>query len=477
MKRHLDLVLVVLVVSISILRGLFWIGVYPALKIADEPSHFDDIQYRAEHALRAPRAGDKVINPVLSPTASRELSTLWAATQHLWQAGFTTRRHAVPEERTLRDMASDPGSRVTNGQSSAIVYPGFAYTVATIPYLLFSRASVLVRVLAVRVASLAWGTLFAVCTFFAVRWTARDRSLALVGALFAIFQPLAAQQTVAVNNDAAVIALCALLFVGQLALLRRPADTPSRGWLILLGCVTALALDTKPQAWALVPGTMLLVLRALLASGRRRSTQVALAVGVASFIVMRVLVHLICDRMAPGIAAASVVAHPSIGPLGFAKFLWDLDDKFIDYLFSTGWGSFCWLDVHLSSAWQDDLHSAALVLWIACGIAAAIAWLFPDTRRFWDPGPVAFSFFTAATGFMVILFAEYYARTYFLAVRAVQGRALLVVLPAATAFFATVLGTIVPARLRTLLAAIVAIGIVLLAAGSLVTVVAYEYVG
>lgn len=35
--------------AVALVKGIFWIALMPVFKIADEPTHFENVQYRGEH--------------------------------------------------------------------------------------------------------------------------------------------------------------------------------------------------------------------------------------------------------------------------------------------------------------------------------------------------------------------------------------------------------------------------------------------
>ena len=481
-----DAALLGLLLAIALLRGLLWIASYPALKITDETSHFDNIQFRAEHQLRrAVRIPGVAIDKVMPRTASTELKRAWTATNFYWRDSFLVAKRRVPEEKELEERALHPEDAATTGQNTAIGYPGLYYGLATIPYKIFRKTSVLTRLFAVRVYSLLWGLLLVVCTYVVVRWAVGHRALAFVAGLFATLQPMAAQQTIAINNDAGLIGLCALAFLLQLDLLRRPAAPPSWWRWTLQGALLALAIQMKPQALGLVPGALILAGLAIHAAPRARRTWIALGLAVLGYVVVRaaglgqegaIEEKAAGGGVAPALLDTGVPSLPLPAASGFLSFVHELPESFGYYLFTTGWGAFCWLDAYLDTRWFIDLSLAAPLLWLGLAAAATHRLLLPAARRFWDDRLAAFSAFTVVTGFTVVFFAEYYARTRMNLDHAIQGRAFLYVLPPAAVLGTIALGSLVPARFRTLAAALAALSLVLLASGALFTVVSYQYV-
>jgi len=487
--RLVDGALLALLLAITLLRGLTWAGAYPALKITDEPAHFDNIQYRAEHGFHAPRPDGTHIEKVMNMGSSLELRHLWRATNHYWRGHFLPDKRRVPDELELEQMALVKQNRVTTGQSPSLSYPGFYYSLGVPWYRAFRGSSVLNRVYALRVYSILWGLVLVGCTFIAARLTLTSRSLAFVAALFVCMQPMAAQQMSAVNNDAGVIGLGAAVFLLQLVILQRLPQPPSIAALVGLALLSALAIETKPHAYALVPGSLLICAAVFWTAPRARTTWLALSLGALTFLVVRGLCHLICDSVAPGsvaaagaVQAAATATQPlqnavELPSMGFFGFLDAIEPSFFEYLFMTAWGTFCWLDISLSADWFEALKLTSYLFWIGVTVATTSVLLLPDVRRFWDRRLGIFAAFTAFTGFLTILYAEYTLRIPGNVNHIVQGRSLLIVLPAFALVGAIALGSLVPRRLRPLATLIAACMILMLAFGSLVTVVNYDYVG
>jgi hypothetical protein len=474
-ERRLDLVLLLALLVIATLRSLVWISAYPVFKIIDEPSHFDNIQYRAEHGQRRPVQGERPIDPIINHGASVELRRVWTATNHYWRDSFVRGRRWVLEERELNERALSRSEAVTDGQSPSLKEPGLYHALATIPYRIFRRSSVLARIYAVRVYSMLWGLLFVASTFMVVRWSVDNRALAFAAGLFAILQPMAAQQSVAVHSEAGSIGILALLFALQMAILRRLPALPSMRLCLGLGAVTAISLATRSDAHALLPGTVLVLGLVIVGAPRDKTTWKHVAATVIACLILRVAFALLFNR--PGAsAAAELRPPPETSLLDFLSFPFGLDDAYFDYLFTSGWGTFCWLDIGLPHTWFDALRSAAPLFWLGLGAAAARRLLAPEQRFFWNPRLVVFSGFTAAVAFVALLHDEYVARLSHGVFHGVQGSALLYALPAGAVLGATSIGSLVPTRFRSLAAALCVVSMILLAAGALLSVIGYEYV-
>src|SRR5689334_5453033 len=148
----------VLLALLTLAKGFFWIGMMPIFKIADEPNHFENVQYRAEYH-RAPHydGSGRAIEKVMHKGAAPEVLTAWASTNAYIRNGYKKGTRTVPDEALLRDMARTDANRRGDGQITSIDYPGFYYTVCVPAYDLFRHASVLARIAAVRTVSLCFG--------------------------------------------------------------------------------------------------------------------------------------------------------------------------------------------------------------------------------------------------------------------------------------------------------------------------------
>ena len=473
-RRAFTAALVVLVLA----RGLAWFATYPVFKVADEPAHFDNIQYRAEHRGRAPVENGEQIDKVMSPTASRELRQAWSATNHYWRDNFIRNRLAVPEELELQDMALEPESRETHGQMTAMGYPGLYYTLGIIPYQLFHDSSILTRVFAIRALSLLFGLMAVLFTFYAALLAVDSEWLAFAAAVFVCLQPMESQMTTGINNDAAVIGLCAALFYVQLRLLTG-AELPSSRWGAVLGAIAALAILSKPHGYGMLPGCLFVLLLLSVRHPGWRTLRLC-AVALVTFAAVRSVPAMV-DLLGP-----SVLTHRASAPhaggfhlpplLAFPSWVDDLPASFKTNLFHSAWGAFSWLDFSFADPWFEAIGAVLPGVWVGAAAAVVIRTLSPpNVRLWWRTNAVAFSAATAGCGFGFILFLEYFAQTV-IKVHAIQGRAFLFVAPAFAICGVVSLGSLVPARLRPFIAGMIVTGSIALNLGALVTVMRFQYV-
>src|SRR5437870_3774676 len=88
----------VALIALTIAKGMVWIAICPAWKIADEPAHFDNIQYRAQNRLRKPIWDGSPTERVMSSKAAYELRYAWNVTTNYYRTRFLPGTKTVPEE-------------------------------------------------------------------------------------------------------------------------------------------------------------------------------------------------------------------------------------------------------------------------------------------------------------------------------------------------------------------------------------------
>lgn len=445
--RHLLAALAVL----SIVKGLVWIALFPVFKIADEPSHFLNAQYRAEF-LKAPEYQGPM-DKIISPNAPAEAMLAWRTTNALFRNRYRVHTRSVPEEQTLREWAHDPKQRRGDGQVTSLLYPGVYYNLGALVYLPFRHTSVLTRIAVVRMLSALLGLVAVLTTFLAARHVMKSRALAVAAAVIVCLQPMESQMTAAVNNDAGVIGFSALVFYLQIRFLQRLPEVPSWRWGALLGLAALLDVKCKPQAYALLPGCAIVCGLILFYNWRQRRAWLFAAVTLLAFAVplapqLWALVSTGGGSMLPGNAATPNPTQPNAG---FLAFLDTLDGSYKSYLFRSAFGQFGWLEYGVPTTIMDIVH---LVYRIATfGLAAAFATRVVFGPRSWlSTRGLVFALGTAVFGIVMILYAEYRFRLSGI-VGLIQGRNFLYVLPAAAVTVAAAFGALMPARFRTLSAA------------------------
>jgi hypothetical protein len=463
---------VALLVLVTGLKGLIWVGLIPLFMVADEPAHFDNVQFRAEHHT-APERGEKRIPKVMHEGAAPEVLLLWRTTI---PKDYYYRSHAKDlTPMKLESMAPDPKQRDTDGQAPAIDYPGLYYKLAVPFYRAFLESSVVTRIAAVRMLSWLFGLCTVLFSYFAARLVIVDPVLALVAGLLVALQPMASQQTAAVNNDAGMIGVAAALFYYQLSTVAALPGLPKLSSLVGLGLCSVLLVAMKPTGYGILPGVpVALAIVAFSHRNDRRVRRVAV-LGLALAVVAGVVLWqrgFTLDRVLPGDAAQP----GAYGKPHFLEFLRSLDATYVEYLLRSAWGQFGWLDYSMSFTWLPHLRSVYWLIQVGSVVAIATWSLRAPDRPFWFRGLLfLFSAGTVLVGVAFILYVEHRFRlTGVLGV--IQGRNFLFVIPAFGIWCIVSLAALVPARYRSLTAAMTLTGALCLHAAGIMTVLRQHYV-
>jgi hypothetical protein len=470
-ERRGTITVVAVLVVLTIAKGLLWMAAFPPWKICDEPSHFDNIQFRAEHG-RAPVDEGGDIPKVMHDGASPELKLSWTATGKYKNARYLPNTRTVPEERLLADLARTTENRITDGQASAVNYPGLYYWAASFPYRMFRQSSILQRVMAIRSFSLFLGVITVVFTYFAALLALKHRAMAFAAAFIVVMQPMESQMTVAINNDVAVIGFAAVIYFLQLLTVQSERPSPLVG--LALGSSLSAIILSKPHGYAMIPGSAFVVALTLWRHPRSRQAWLFTAFSILPFVAFGGI-H-IYHLYSSGILIPAQ-SHPTKPDPGFLVFLNTLGDDYTAWLFRSAWGQFGWLDFALDGEWFDLVHA----VWFAatCGlIVASVRWVVrsDDRMRLWFSGRlVIFSAATAAVVIVFILFAEYRFRLVGV-LHVIQGRSFLFALPAVAIVVCAGIGSLVPARFRQLSAAGLCTAAFALHLGALICIVRYHSV-
>ena len=462
--RLTDRKLAYLLAALTLCKGLVWMAAYPPFKIADEPSHFENVQYRAENWRAAEVDPKKERGLVMHEGAAPEVLLTWKATNAYFKNSYLRNVRSVPEEAKLAKLAETKEGRSGDGQVTSMFYPGFYYDCAVVPYLLFKTSTVLARIIAVRFLSLCFGTLAVLATFFAARRTFDSRALAVAAAFVVIMQPMESQQTVAVNNDAAVIGISAVLFYLQIRLLTSEPTRARFAPLLAIVILSALNVFSKPTGYGMLPASLLAILVALypFLSTRRARVIAGISVGVGAVVGggwAYIRYRAGTMPMVPGGVPAA--DFPS-----FLPWIFTLNEEYTTYLFRSTFGQFGWLEYSIRPEWLFKMRMVFRL--VVLGFVAAIATriIEPKSARWLIMRAFLWSAGVALLAVLFILFAEYRFRvagTFGM----IQGRNFLFGLPAFAVFVAGSLGALVPARYRTLTAAALATGAFALHLGGL----------
>ena len=463
-------------IVLTLLKSWVWIGIFPVWKIADEPAHFDNIQYRAERG-HAPTPTGVAIDPVIGPGVSSELRRSWTVTQHYWRDRFLPGTRVVPEEGELAELGRHDEARLGDGQMPAMSYPALFYQLGVVPYLAFHHSSIVTRAFAVRVMSMLFGLLAVLCTFAAARRVLDDVWLAFAAALLVSLQPAESMQTAAINNDAALVGLSALVLYLELRILMTwPAAASVRDF-ALFGGAAGLALLTKPQAVALLPGCAVVAWVGSYRFRRERATWLRLGAAAAAFLPLAAVAAVELRASVRAWATVNQATRPHVAAAvhdGIFAWLWHAYPSFYRYLDWQLWGRFGWMEFGFSRDWLDWLGNVMVA--VACALVVAVALRMARLQSpWWSARGLGFLVGTLAVMSGFICYTEYRAETLLGVAGVVQGRGLLYALPAFAIIVVVAFGSLVPARLRRSVAAILVSCVALVNVGALVAIARYHY--
>ena len=496
----------VALVCVGLFKGLFWAALMPPWKVADEPAHFDQIQYRSER-MEAPTVKRGGLHPVINPGASVELRRSWDVSQHLFRSGYYRRTGVAREERELAALARDRDNRVTDGQMPAINYPGTYYNLAVPAYLTFQRRSILTRLYAIRALSVLFGIVIILCTYFTARMAIESRALAVAGALVVALHPMESQMTAACNNDVGLMLWSALSLYLLARIARRLPELPKPWEAVAVGLTCGLTVMTKNQGVALLPLigtvaaiTVLVNLRKWRAWALASAAMLTLLVSGYPQIKENFGAYMpsLTAFLKPAPPAPPAPAAPAARPLApgehvaaspppppppapevptFGEFMDNYHPNWKEYLFKSFWGNFGWLEYALSGAWLARLHKVATFFWAGSLALAILAFARPRQERRWFDARVSLLCGAmVAVDVCIVMYAEYYAQTRLSLSGVIQGRNFLFGVPALGVLIAAGMGSLVPARLRPLVAGIIILGMLALHIAAIVTIARYNYV-
>jgi hypothetical protein len=477
-RRWSDRRVAVALAAVSLVKGLFWIALMPTFKVADEPSHFENIQYRGEYHEAPHSESAEPLGTTVHAGSPPDVRMAWLRTNELFRSRYVSGVRSVHEEQLLREMASSNDSRRGTGRLTSANYPGFYYNAAVPVYEAFRRVSLLTRLAAIRLVSLLFGIIAVVATFFTARLIINSRSLAVAAAIVVMLQPMESQMTAAVNNDAGVIGLAALLFYLQVRFLVRAPEIPKLGWGVFMAMAAGAIVFTKPHGFALLPGCAFTC--AWIVAKNVRSRRAWIFAGVTATIAGLFIVAAIYHMRDHGQTAvigntpASGATLPPAASPTYLAFLDRLDDGYKLYLFRSFFGQFGWMDYSLPGYWLDAIRLVwSLVQFGAVVIVAARVVRFPGSDWLSMRG-FLLAAFTAACTVAFILYAEYRFR-FLGVVGVVQGRNMLFGLPALAIVAAASYGALVPRRFRTLSALALATSAFGLQLGSILYIFRHHY--
>jgi hypothetical protein len=241
----------------------------------------------------------------------------------------------------------------------------------------------------------------------------------------------------------------------------------------LLGGATGLALLTKPQAIALVPGSAAVLAIAVWPTLRERATWRRIGVALVAFaalavpaaIALRRSVRAFRELNAAQLQAAAAV-HESF-PVWLAH-----AGALRSRVFRGFWGTLGWGEFGVDHVWTDLVYDATLV-GAGALVAAILLRLGNLDRRWWSWRGLGLCVATVVLTGGFVYYAEYHARASVGVGGVIQGRNFLYGLPALAILAVIALGALLPTRLRRAAAATLVTGAAALQLAALATVIRY----
>ena len=413
--------------------GAMWALLVPPAQAPDEPLHFAYVQTLAETG-RPPLFKGRAPGRDLFSTEqklARRLSNYEAAIQQptvhpQWRAS---------QPRRWREEQADlpPRARRDGGvQNPTAGNPPLYYAWGAIPYAATRWSDLFTRWYAIRLWSVLLAAGAAIATWLlAGEITGRNRLWQLVASAFVGLHPGVSAITAAINPDAAMVAVWALVLWLGVRMLKRGATRMSA---LALAGATLAALLTKATSFALLPAVAVAAAvagrRAL--RGRRASAAAVVAAGALAVggLALAVVAGA-ADRLVNSLTRAEG------GPLGFVSYLWQAYLPNLpgqeavpnlaafwgyDVWIRSGWGNFGWSELLLPAAVYAAIALACVG--ILAGAAIALA-----RRRFPLTADVAAFLGTAAAALVLGLHWGEYNQFLNQGLSLLQGRYLLPLLP------------------------------------------------
>jgi 4-amino-4-deoxy-L-arabinose transferase-like glycosyltransferase len=323
-------------------HGAFLAALVPPFHSPDEPAHFDYVQRLAEARSL----------PVKRARCDGFSAELRAVEEAVHGVAFRPDRAMPPlQDIRLPDPAA-PESRATPGCSPSTPYPPLYYGSVAGAYLAAGRGTLLERLYACRIASVAWGVVGVIAAFSlgARLWRGAAGGV-LLSAAYAL-QPMVALLSATVNNDAAIFA-CAAAAFAAIAYLRGAARPLVP--LLALALFTTAGVLSKPT-FALAFPTLFAF--AVLALGPRR--RAAWAVAIAAFLPAGVA-HAAWSAYSAPIAADLLRGEGMSMSLSTYLREWVLRPGRVEWLSTTYWMTWGWLDTPLAAPYYRALELLLLL--------------------------------------------------------------------------------------------------------------------
>jgi len=286
------------IAGVAALNAVAWSLITPAFQVPDEQTHAAYAQQLAENG-RPPvdRRGEERLAPELV-AAMRETrfgsldarSFAAAVTSPLQQRRLDAVLHAGLARSSENDSAGP-----------AAPEPPLYYAVEAVPYRLASGATLLDRLMLMRLCSALLAGATALFVFLFLRECLPGRPWAwTVGALGTALHPVLGFISGGVNPDALLFAICAALFYALALSFRRGLTARRAAW---IGAIMAAGIVGKINFYGLLPGALLAVALAARASagGLRnvralRLVGIVVGIAVAPYLLLTLLDALAWDR-------------------------------------------------------------------------------------------------------------------------------------------------------------------------------------
>jgi 4-amino-4-deoxy-L-arabinose transferase-like glycosyltransferase len=267
--------------AVAVLNAACWSLLSPPFQVPDEPAHYAYVATLAETG-NLPTSNHEEY----APAEEIALADLHFPSVFFRPANDTISTQA--EQNLLEYNLARPFSRVGIAAGVAMDEPPLYYVLETIPYHLAASGTVLDRLALMRLLSAAMGGLTALFAFLFIREALPGAPWAwVVGGLCVALAPLLGMISGAVNPDAMLFAVSAMLFYSLARGFRRGLTARLAG---AIGAICGIGIMTKLNFLGLLPGATLglLILGAHTARTSRRAAlgHVALALASATIIVI-----------------------------------------------------------------------------------------------------------------------------------------------------------------------------------------------
>ena len=255
---------------IACVNAACWSLLSPPFQTPDEPSHFAYVQYLAE-ARRLPLGAEVGYSPQEN-VVLRDLDQSGVA----YMPSAQTISSRAQQQRLEHDLALPLSARGAGDTGTSANEPPLYYVLETVPYELGSGGTLLDRLELMRLLSALFAGVTAMFAFLFVRETLPEVGWAwTVGGLGVALAPLLGFMSGAVNPDAMLTAVSAVLFYLLARAFRRGLTL---GLAIAIGAAMAIGSLTKLNFLGLFPGAAIGLLLAAL-----RPAPKARHVGYAAF--------------------------------------------------------------------------------------------------------------------------------------------------------------------------------------------------